>query len=147
MHEFRDVMGLYATAGVSPADREFVESLFSPVGRTRWFAEESMIDVVTAVSGSGPAYFFLVMEAMQDAALDLGLTADEARLLVQQTALGAARMALASDDEVATLRSNVTSKGGTTHAAVTVLEENGLRETFANAMAAARQRSIELSGG
>jgi pyrroline-5-carboxylate reductase len=140
------MIGLYAGNSVDKSVRDAVTALFTPAGKTCWFDKESEMDAVTAVSGSGPAYFFLVMEAMQEAAIDLGLSPQAARLLVQQTALGAAQMALSSEDEVAVLRQRVTSKGGTTHAALTVLEEKGLRSAFSEALKAANQRSIELSG-
>jgi pyrroline-5-carboxylate reductase len=100
---------------------------------------------VTAVSGSGPAYYFLMMEAMQAAAEKLGLPAETAKLLTLQTALGAARMALESQDDPATLRQKVTSPGGTTEQAILSFEENGLRDIFEQAMTAARDRSISLS--
>ena len=103
------------------------------------------MDAVTALSGSGPAYHFLVMEAMEAAAIDLDLPADVARLLSLQTALGAARMALESSESPETLRNRVTSPGGTTEAAVRVLEEGGLRALFRRALGAARDRSIALS--
>jgi pyrroline-5-carboxylate reductase len=115
------------------------------VGITVWFAEEASIDSVTAVSGSGPAYFFLVMEAMQAAAQNLGMSAEDAQLLVVQTALGAARLALESGEPAAELRRKVTSKGGTTEAALKVLNDGGLPALFEQALQAAAQRSRELA--
>ena len=102
-------------------NHDLAESILRAVGTTLWLDNESLLDAVTAVSGSGPAYYFLVMEAMQDAAKKLGLNSDEARLLVLQTAFGAAKLALESNDDAATLRQRVTSKGGTTEAALNKL--------------------------
>lgn len=136
---------LYATATVSNAQREQAESLMRAVGLTQWIDDEDLMDAVTALSGSGPAYFFLVMEAMEAAARDLGLTAQTARLLTLQTALGAARMALESSDSPATLRGRVTSPGGTTERAISTLEDGGLHDLFRRALRAARDRSIEMS--
>ena len=103
------------------------------------------MDAVTALSGSGPAYFFLVMEAMEKAGLELGLPAETTRLLTLQTALGAARMAIESSDSPAALRQRVTSPGGTTEKALEVLNKGGLPELFRRALEQARDRSIELS--
>ena len=136
--------GLYANQNVTESQRHSAEDILSSVSRVVWVDSEDRIDAVTAVSGSGPAYIFLVIEAMQAAAEKLGLTADQARQLVLQTAYGAARMALESDDEAATLRANVTSKGGTTAAALEVFESKQFRELFAEAMQAAAARSAEL---
>lgn len=137
--------GMFAGAKVSDEQRNLAESILRAVGLTLWVDEENLIDAVTAVSGSGPAYFFLVMEAMEAAARDLGLNEDTARLLTLQTALGASRMAMESDSDPATLRVNVTSPGGTTEKALGVLEDNGLREHFKAALTAARDRAGELS--
>lgn len=137
--------GLYATATVTEPEKEAATQLLAAVGGVEWFDDESLMDAVTAVSGSGPAYFFLVMEAMESAAREMGLDADVAARLVQQTALGAARMALTSHEDVAQLRQSVTSPGGTTAAAVDVLESEDIVATFGKAMIAARDRSIEMS--
>jgi pyrroline-5-carboxylate reductase len=137
--------GLFATSNVSSEQRDQAERILRAVGITLWVDSESDIDSVTAVSGSGPAYYFLVMEAMQAAAEKLGLPEDTAKLLTLQTALGAARMALESQDDPATLRQKVTSPGGTTEQAILSFEENGLRDLFEKAMRAARDRSISLS--
>ena len=137
--------GLYATDNVSNEQRDQAERILRAVGITLWVNEEADIDSVTAVSGSGPAYYFLMMEAMQAAAEKLGLPAETAKLLTLQTALGAARMALESQDDPATLRQKVTSPGGTTEQAILSFEENGLRDIFEQAMTAARDRSISLS--
>ncbi len=137
--------GLYAGPGVSDKQRDMAESILRSVGLTRWVDDESLMDAVTAVSGSGPAYFFLVMEAMEAAASEMGLAPESARLLTLQTALGAARMAMESSDSPATLRQKVTSPGGTTEKALKILEEGHLRELFAAALSGAQGRSRELS--
>lgn len=137
--------GLYANQRASEEQRELAESILRAVGLTRWVDDEAQMDAVTAVSGSGPAYFFLVMEAMEDAARGLGLDADSARLLTLQTALGAARMAIESSDDPATLRRKVTSPGGTTEQAILSFERDDLRGMFQRALGAARDRSVELS--
>lgn len=137
--------GLYANPQVSKEQRSLAESILRTVGITLWFEDEDKLDVVTAVSGSGPAYFFLVMEAMQAAAETLGLKPEDAQLLVVQTALGAARLALESDQKPAELRKQVTSKGGTTEAALKQLNTGGLVPLFAEALKAAEQRSKELA--
>ena len=136
--------GLYANEQVSNEQRDLAESILRSVGITLWLSDEDKLDAVTAVSGSGPAYFFLVMEAMQDAAKKLGLSADEGRLLVLQTAFGAAKLALESIDDAATLRQRVTSKGGTTEAALEKLIDGGLPALFEEALKAAENRSVEL---
>lgn len=136
---------LYATAMVSETQRDQAESLMRSAGLTQWVADESLMDAVTALSGSGPAYYFLVMEAMQEAAQEMGLSADTARLLTLQTALGAARMALESSESPKILRARVTSPGGTTERAVQVLEDGGIRGLFREALQAAHDRSVELS--
>ena len=137
--------GLYAGPGVSADQRDMAESILRAVGLTRWVDEESQMDAVTAVSGSGPAYFFLVMEAIEEAAGEMGLDTETARLLTLQTALGAARMAMESSDSPATLRQRVTSPGGTTERALSILEEGKLRELFSQALKGAQTRSRELS--
>ena len=137
--------GLHAGKGVSKEQKSLAESILRAVGITCWVDEESLMDVVTAVSGSGPAYFFLIMEAMEDAARDMGLDEDTARLLTLQTALGAARMAMESNDPPGILRSKVTSPGGTTEKALARFEQGNLRGLFRDALTAARDRSEELS--
>jgi len=136
--------GLYANPQVSAEQHDIAESILRAVGSTLWLSDEDKLDAVTAVSGSGPAYYFLVMEAMQDAAQKLGLSADESRLLVLQTAFGAAKLALESSDDAGTLRQRVTSKGGTTEAALKELMEGGLPDLFDKALKAAESRSREL---
>ena len=137
--------GLFANTLVSAEQHNLAERILRTVGIALWFAEEDKLDAVTAVSGSGPAYFFLVMEAMQKAAESLGLEAKEANLLVIQTALGAARLALESEDPPAVLRERVTSKGGTTEAALKKLNDGGLIPLFGEALQAAAERSRELA--
>lgn len=136
---------LHASPSVSTEQKDLAESILRAVGLTIWVDSEAMIDVVTALSGSGPAYFFLVIEAMEAAAVKLGLPADTAHLLTLQTALGAARMAMESRDTPANLRERVTSPGGTTEAALQEFEQGGLRDLFVQAITRARDRSIELS--
>lgn len=137
--------GLHANAKVSPDQRDLTESILRAVGVTVWVDQESDIDTVTALSGSGPAYFLLVIEALQAAAIKAGLSSETAQLLAQQTALGAAKMALESNDSPEVLRQRVTSPGGTTERAIGVLEQGDLRALFEQAVLAAKQRSEELS--
>ena len=137
--------GLHASSEVNDEQRDTAESILRAVGLTRWVEDESLMDAVTAVSGSGPAYFFLIMEAIESAACEMGLEPDTARLLTLQTALGAARMAIESSDSPATLRQKVTSPGGTTEQALKILEEGRLRELFSEALKGAQTRSQELS--
>ena len=137
--------GLYANAQVTEIQKDQVESLLRAVGVTVWVATEQELDAVTALSGSGPAYFFLMMEALEAAAVDAGLDQKTAQLLTQETALGAAKMALASSESAAVLRQRVTSPGGTTERALAVMGERGLKEIYHAAVLAARDRSIELS--
>jgi len=136
---------LHAGAGVSDEQRNLAESILRAVGLTRWVNDEGQMDAVTALSGSGPAYFFLIMEAMEEAVIELGLDPESARLLTIQTALGAARMAMESPESPASLRTRVTSPGGTTEAALKAFEGGGLKPLFQQALSAARERSEELS--
>lgn len=136
---------LYATPAVSAEQRAAAHEILSSIGFVAWVEDEDAMHAVTAVSGSGPAYFFLVMEAMQLAAENLGLDPALARQLTAQTALGAARMALETDVDVVELRRRVTSPGGTTERALRVLEERGLRRVFESALEAASNRSRELA--
>lgn len=137
--------GLYANPQVSSQQRNAAETIMRAVGMTLWLDEEQLMDVVTALSGSGPAYFFLVMEALEAAATRLGLPAEAARLLTQQTAFGAAKMALETPEDMATLRVRVTSPGGTTEQALKIFEKGGLRDLIDKAVAAATHRSAELA--
>lgn len=136
---------LFANAQTNPQQRQMAESVLRAVGLTLWLKDENLMEVVTALSGSGPAYFFLVMEAMEKAAIDLGLDASTARLLTLETAFGAAKMALESEEDSIRLRQRVTSPGGTTERAITALEEANIREAFAHALRAARDRTRELA--
>ena len=137
--------GLYANAFVSQTQKQRAEDIMQSVGMTTWVAEEELLDVVTALSGSGPAYFFLLMEAMQKSAVNLGLDAETANRLTLQTALGAARMASESDVGVEELRARVTSKGGTTAAAIATFEHHDFHYTVSKALRAAYHRSLELA--
>lgn len=136
---------LFANDLVTKAQRDAAESIMSAVGISVWVQDEKLMDVITALSGSGPAYFFLVIEAMQNAAVELGLSPETARLLTLQTALGAARMASESDVDVVELRRRVTSPGGTTERAVQTLEMHKIRDIFKNALLNAKIRSEELA--
>ena len=136
---------LHAGPGVTNEQRNLAESILRAVGLTLWVEEEKELDAVTALSGSGPAYFFLVMEAMEEAAVELGLDQETARLLTIQTALGAARMAMESRDAPAILRERVTSPGGTTERALEIFHDGDLRDLFRLALAGAHERSKELS--
>jgi pyrroline-5-carboxylate reductase len=137
--------GLYAPAVVGAAHRALAETIMAAVSATVWVDHESQMDTVTALSGSGPAYFFLFMEALEAAARERGLPADVAQRLTIETAFGAAQMARNGAEPLATLREQVTSKGGTTAAALAVLERAGLRAIVAHAVAAADRRSAELA--
>ena len=136
---------LHANASVTSEQQDLAENILRSVGIALWVAHESELDAVTAISGSGPAYYFLLMEAMEKTALELGLDEHTARLLVQQTALGAAKIALEADESPEELRRKVTSPGGTTQAAIESFEENGFSLLVSKALHAARDRSIEMS--
>lgn len=136
---------LYANDHVSSEQHALAESILRAVGLALWVDDEDKMDAVTALSGSGPAYFLLVMEAMEYAAVEMGLDTEIAKLLCLQTAFGAAKMALASDETTATLRERVTSPGGTTERALHELEDGGLPGLFENALVAAALRSRELA--
>ena len=137
--------GLFASPKVNDEQKALAANLLATVGKIAWFEDESALDAVTAVSGSGPAYFFLMLEAMQSAATELGLTPEVAKTLVEQTALGAIKMAIQSELSAAELRHNVTSPGGTTAAAIEVLEESGYQKIMGKALTAAAKRSKALS--
>jgi len=136
---------LHANTKVTAEQRNLAENIMRSVGIALWVKDESELDAVTAVSGSGPAYYFLLMEAMEKAALELGLSEVTARLLVQQTALGAAKIALESPESPEQLRKRVTSPGGTTQRAIETFEQGGFTELVSKALHAARDRSIEMS--
>jgi len=138
------VAALHANAAVTGTQRETAAAILGATGRVVWVEDESLLDTVTAISGSGPAYFFAFMEALEQAGREHGLPAETARELVLGTALGAARMTNEAGTDPATLRANVTSKGGTTAAALAAFDSGGLSDLVADAVAAARARSIEL---
>jgi len=136
--------GLCADASVDTDGRATVERILGAVGRTVWIADEAQMDAITAVSGSGPAYVFYFMEALTTAAENLGFAADTARLLAVETFLGAARLAESSADPVALLRERVTSKGGTTEAALKSFDADHLRAAIERGVQAAAARGREL---
>lgn len=139
------VTGLFATAQVDAAGRQRTEELLASAGSTVWIDEEAKMDAVTAVSGSGPAYVFLLAEAMEEAAKAEGLTDHAARALVLQTILGAGRMLTESDEAPAELRKRVTSPNGTTQAAIETFQEGGFSKLVGKAIHAASERGKELS--
>ena len=136
---------LHANEQVTAEQHDLAENIMRSVGIALWVNDESELDVVTAVSGSGPAYYFLLMEAMEKAAIEMGMNEVTARLLVQQTALGAAKIALESSESPEQLRKRVTSPGGTTQQALETFEEGGFTALVSKALHAARDRSIEMS--
>jgi pyrroline-5-carboxylate reductase len=136
---------LFASPEVDAAQRDLSERIMRAVGITLWVDDEAQLDAVTALSGSGPAYYFLVMQAMEAAGQQLGLSAETARLLTLQTAFGAAKLALESHEDPALLRQQVTSPGGTTERAIETLQGGRFMELFADALLAARERATELS--
>ena len=135
---------LYANLHVTSDERNRAESVLRTVGLTLWLDDETLLDAVTALSGSGPAYLFLLMGIMESGGRQMGLPTETARLLTLQTAFGAAKMALESAHDVATLRAQVTSPGGTTERAIEVLERGGIADLFTSALLAARNRAQEL---
>ncbi|VAW86359.1 Pyrroline-5-carboxylate reductase [hydrothermal vent metagenome] len=137
--------GLYAIDSVSSAQKKSAEAIMNSVGITVWVDDEALMDAITAVSGSGPAYFFQVIEAMEKAAVELGLSAEIARSLTLQTAYGATKMALESSESAATLKQRVTSPGGTTAAALNVLNNGNINNLFQQALTAAQHRAKELA--
>ncbi|HRP71889.1 MAG TPA: pyrroline-5-carboxylate reductase [Luteimonas sp.] len=139
------VTGLYANARVDAAGRARADRLLASAGQTVWIDDEARMDAVTGTSGSGPAYVFLLAEALEDAAVAEGLPREAARTLAQQTILGAARMLTESGEPPAELRRRVTSPGGTTQAAIETFEAGGFRELVARAVRAATRRGGELS--
>jgi len=139
------VTGLYATPQVDDTGRSQTETLLASAGKTVWIEDEALMDVVTAVSGSGPAYIFLMAEAMEAAALKRGLPAAAARTLVLETVLGAARMLTESDEDPSELRRRVTSPNGTTQAAIEAFQAGGLETLVDGAIDAAAKRGGELA--
>ena len=136
--------GLYARAAVSAAEREQVQALLAGTGRTLWLPQESDLDAVTALSGSGPAYVFYFLEAMRRAGTELGLSPAAATELAIGTFVGAAQLAQSSSEPPELLRQRVTSKGGTTHAALSALEAAQVADSFVAAIAAAHRRAREM---
>ncbi|MEI6611226.1 pyrroline-5-carboxylate reductase [Polynucleobacter sp.] len=136
----KGITGLFADAAVNADDRQLAETICSAVGQSIWVSEEKLMDAVTAVSGSGPAYVFAFLEAMQSAGEKLGLDADNARKLAYATLEGAAQLAHNSDEHAGVLRERVTSKGGTTAAALDVMKQQGWNEILEKAIEAASQR-------
>ncbi|MGI9342794.1 MAG: pyrroline-5-carboxylate reductase [Gammaproteobacteria bacterium] len=135
---------LTATPETSARQRALAQYVAESTGRAEWIDDESLMDAVTAVSGSGPAYFYLLMELIELSALELGLPHPLARVLARQTAFGAGRVAVESDLELSALRESVTSKGGTTAAALAAFDAAGIRDIVGRALKAARDRSVEL---
>lgn len=140
----KGITGAVAMAGVSDAQRQSADAILRAVGETVWIDDEAKIDAVTALSGSGPAYVFYFIEAMQQAAVELGLTAEQGRQLAQATFAGASELATRSDEPVSLLRERVTSKGGTTYAALQSMEASGVKPAIVKALHAAAERGREL---
>jgi pyrroline-5-carboxylate reductase len=138
------ITGMVAMDGVSAAQRQAAEAIMRAVGQTVWLEEEALIDPVTAVSGSGPAYVFYFIEAMQEAAQQMGLSAEQGTQLAIATFAGAAQLAANSSEPVAVLRERVTSKGGTTYAALTSMEAAGVKQAIVKALQAAAARGKEM---
>ena len=138
------ITALYAMPGVDAARKALAEQLLDAVGQTLWVDDEDRLDAVTAVSGSGPAYVFAFIEALEQGGVELGLSAADARRLAVATFVGASKLAAASEEPIALLRERVTSKGGTTHAALTHMNASGLHRTIVTAVHAAAERSAEL---
>ncbi len=138
------ITGMVAASEVDEAQRSAADKVMRAVGQTVWMKDESLIDPVTAVSGSGPAYVFYFLEAMQQAALEMGLDAEQGRQLALATFTGAAQLAAQSGDPVEVLRQRVTSKGGTTHAAIASMEAAGVKDAIVAGMKAAADRGREL---
>ncbi len=140
----KGIAGLFARSAVTTADRAQVEAVLSPTGQTLWVAREEDLDAVTALSGSGPAYVFYFVEAMMQAARDMGLTTEQGKQLALATFAGATSLAQASSESPEVLRERVTSKGGTTYAALMSLEASGVKPAIVQALRAAQQRAREL---
>lgn len=140
----RGIAGMVALGGVSEQQRDVANAIMQAVGTTVWLADEALIDPVTAISGSGPAYVFYFIEAMQQAARELGLSDEQGGALALATFTGAAQLAAQSAEPVTLLRERVTSKGGTTHAALASLENSGVKQAIIEAIKAAANRGREL---
>lgn len=139
------VTGLFATTTVTDQQKTLADKIMAAVGETIWVAEEKLLDTITALSGSGPAYFFYFMQAMSDAGKDLGLDEATSQRICIQTALGAAKLALQSDDSLEELRKRVTSPGGTTERALEVLQSKNSKTIISDAVHAAHDRAGELA--
>jgi len=137
--------GLFASPEVNDEQKAAADKVMSAVGKIIWLKTEAQINDIICVAGSAPAYFFLFMEAMEKQAQVLGFSPEESRMLVEQTALGAAQMVVHNQVPISTLRENVTSKGGTTHEALEQFKRDGLETLVKNAMNAALQRSQEMA--
>lgn len=140
----KGITGAVAMGGVSAEQKQLADAILRAVGDTVWLDDEGKIDAITALSGSGPAYVFYFIEAMQAAAIELGLTGAQGRELAQATFAGAAELAIRSDEPVSLLRERVTSKGGTTYAALTSMEASGVKAAIVKALHAAAARGKEL---
>ena len=138
------ITGLYAAEGVAEAGRGIAEALLGAVGKTVWFDEEAMLDAVTAVSGSGPAYVFYFIEALEQAAIELGFNREDARLFASQTFLGGAQLVATTSDSASALRARVTSKRGTTECAIKTFDKHAMKQIFIDGVKAACVRSREL---
>ena len=140
----KGITALFARVAVSSADRALVDSVVATTGESLWVTEESQLDAVTALSGSGPAYVFYFIEAMTEAGAAMGLPREQAQQLAVATFIGAGELARASDEAPVVLRQRVTSKGGTTYAAITAMEQDDIKAQFIRALQAARTRAREL---
>jgi pyrroline-5-carboxylate reductase len=138
------IAGLYAREAVSAADKAQIEAVLAPTGQTLWVAAEADLDAVTALSGSGPAYVFYFVEAMMQAAREMGLSDEQGKRLALATFAGATSLAQQSSDPPELLRERVTSKGGTTYAALTSLDASGVKAAFVKALISAKDRAREL---
>ncbi|WP_408597854.1 pyrroline-5-carboxylate reductase [Limnohabitans sp.] len=136
--------GLFARPGVSTSDQAWIEHVVSTTGQYLWVQEESLLDAVTAISGSGPAYVFFFIEAMVEAGVHMGLSPEQAHQLAVGTFVGASELARSATESPAVLRERVTSKGGTTYAAITAMQASRLQDLFQDALEAARARAHEL---
>jgi pyrroline-5-carboxylate reductase len=140
----KGMTALFARPAVTAADQQVVERVIATTGESLWVDQEQQLDAVTALSGSGPAYVFFFLEAMRQAGTEMGLSEQQAQRLAIGTFVGASELARASDEPPEVLRQRVTSKGGTTYAAITSMEQSGMKESFVKALHAARKRAEEL---
>ena len=140
----KGITGLFARPAVTPADRQHAERIVKGMGQYLWLQQEGLLDAVTALSGSGPAYMFYFMEAMTAAGAEMGLTREQAYQLAVATFIGAGELARASHEPPEILRQRVTSKGGTTYAAITSMDNSHIKDLFAQALHAAHQRAREM---